>query len=181
MPRFARMMGFTAALLLALNSSLRAQEPAYKLGQTDVAAVIGLGGLGDASIAIGGRFERAIKDLPEFGDGVLGIMVGADWWHYSNDVVGTNYDWTYIPISGTANYHFKVESGKWDPFLGLGLGFWIASTPNCTGCSANSGLYFVGRAGVRYYFSPNLAFYADAGAGAATFDVGMNFKLKGGS
>jgi hypothetical protein len=44
-------------------------------------------------------------------------------------------------------------------------------------CS-NSALYFIGRAGIRYFYKPNMALYADAGAGAATLNVGVTFKLK---
>jgi hypothetical protein len=59
---------------------------------------------------------------------------------------------------------------------------WIVDAPDCgpIDCDYSSGVYFVGRAGVRYFFSPAMAFYADAGAGASTFNVGVTFKLSGG-
>ena len=178
MPEVMRYAALTAVLLGTLNGGVKAQE-GFGLGYSDVGVVVGLGGIGDASLSLGGRFEKAIKALPEMGNGTLGIMVSADWWHYTNDILGTNYGWTYFPISGTANYHFRVEGGKWDPFLGAGLGIWIVSVPNCPGCSGSSGVYLVGRAGVRYFLAPTMALYADVGAGAAALDVGATFKLSG--
>jgi hypothetical protein len=148
------------------------------LGYTDVGGVIGLGNIGNASIAFGGRFERVFKKLPDLGDGLLGIGVSADVYSYDYGP-GTL---RYIPFGATANYHFKLDpKNKLDAFLGAGLGF---QTISCTGaagfsCSGySSGVYFIGRAGGRYFFKPNLALYADAGAGAATISVGLAFKLK---
>jgi hypothetical protein len=178
MPRFTRVMAVVAALLLTLSWNGRASAQGFAVGHTDIGPVIGLGGIGSASVSIGGRFETGIKALPEMGNGVLGIEASIDWWHYS-----TGYgDWSWFPISATANYHFHVEGGKIDPFLGLGLGLWIVSAPDCgpIKCNYNSGVYFVGRAGARYFFAPAMALYADVGAGASTLNVGLMFKLKGG-
>lgn len=148
------------------------------LGYTDVGGVIGLGNLGGASLSVGGRAERIFKKLPDLGDGLLGIGVSADVYSYTAGP-GTV---RFIPIGATANYHFKIDPAKkLDAFLGLGLGFWSTS---CSGfgsisCSGfNSGLFFIGRAGGRYFLKPNLALYADAGAGAATLNVGLTVKLK---
>ena len=178
MPRSSRVLALLAALLLTLTWSSPAQAQGFNPGSNHLAAVIGLGGIGSASVSIGGRFEHAIKALPDMGDGVLGIEVSADWWHYSSNFGTGNYSWTYIPISGTANYHFQVEGGKWDPFLGAGLGFWIVSD-SCGSfdCGSNSGIYFVGRAGVRYFFQPAMSLYADVGAGASTINIGASFKV----
>jgi hypothetical protein len=174
-----RVMAVTAALLLTLSWNGRAAAQGYGVGYTDVGPVIGFGGLGEAGLSIGGRFERAIKALPDMGNGVLGIEASFDWWSFS---VGS-FDWSYIGIAGTVNYHFHVEGGEWDPFLGLGLGDYIVNAPDCGPISCGSygtGIYFVGRAGVRYFFSPAMAAYADVGAGAATFNAGIMFKLSGG-
>ncbi len=149
------------------------------LGYTDVGAVVGLGNLGGANLAFGGRFEKVFKKLPDLGDGLLGIGVSADIYSWSSG----GADFRYIPIGATANYHFKLDpKNKFDAFLGAGLGFQsVSCSVNGSGnlCgSANSGLYFIGRAGGRYFLKPNLALYADAGAGAATISVGLTFKLK---
>jgi hypothetical protein len=171
----------TFALLAIPSLEVRAQTSgagAISLGYSDIAGVIGLGGIGEASIALGGRYEKIIKALPDMGDGLLGIRVGVDWYSFS---VG-DFSWSYIPVSGSVNYHFKMQNTKFDPFVGAGLGFYIVSEPSgYAGPGFNSGLYFIGVIGMRYFLNPNMAFYADAGAGAGALHVGLSWKLGGGS
>jgi hypothetical protein len=171
------------AALVAGAAALAVQatraEAQVSLGYTDVGAVIGLGNLAGANVSFGGRFEKVFKKLPDLGDGLLGIGVSADVYSWGSG--GANY--RYIPIGATANYHFKLDpKSKLDAFLGAGLGFQAVSCSyNGAGnlCSGyGSTLYFIGRAGGRYFLSPKTAVYADLGAGAATVNVGMTFKLK---
>jgi hypothetical protein len=167
-----------------------ASAPDFGVGYTDIGPVVGLGGLGGASASFGGRFEHAIKTLPDMGNGILGIQVSAEYYSWSAGGSGNGFTYNssikYIPIGVTANYHFRLEdSPKFDPFVGLGLGYNVVScsyTSNFgsafTGnCGYNSGIYFIGRAGARYFFSPSMAGYADLGAGGATLNVGLMFKL----
>ena len=176
-----------ASLPAAAQSTTAASAPAqsadttkraFGVGHTDIGPTLGLGGIGAASFAIGGRFERGIKALPDMGDGVLAIGLSADWYNYNDTFTGADYDFTYIPIAATANYHIKIKNNsKFDPFVGLGLGYLIVDTPY-TG-SYSSGIYFVGRVGARWFMTPKMALYGDAGAGAATLNVGVTFKLSG--
>jgi len=144
----------------------------------DIGPTVGLGGIGSASLAIGGRLEKGIRTLPNMGNGILGIQASFDYYSYGI----TGYDYRYIPIGATANYHFVLENTpKFDPFLGLGLGYSILSCDfRGTGQDfcPNSGIYFIGRAGARYYFQERMAAYADVGAGAATVNVGLMFRLQ---
>lgn len=178
MPRSSRLTAAAAALLLTFAWNGQAQAQGFNPGSNHIAGVIGLGGIGDAAVSIGGRFEHAIKALPEMGDGVLGFEVSVDWWQYRGRYGTGEYRWTYIPISGTANYHFNLEDERWDPFLGAGLGLWIGND-NCGSidCGSSSGLYFVGRAGVRYFLEPAMSLYADIGEGASKLNVGASFKV----
>lgn len=175
--RGMRAVRLAVALSVIAVSAPGAQNPApggMALGYTDIGAVVGLGGLGEASMALGGRFERVFKAVPDLGDGLIGIGVSVDWYSYS---IGP-YDWSYIPVGATANYHFKMENKKWDPFLGVGLGYYIVSEPSGYVGSWNSGIYMIGRAGVRYFMTNSMAFYADAGAGSAALSLGMTFTLR---
>lgn len=149
----------------------------YGMGYTDIGPTLGLGGLGSAGLSIGGRFEKAIKRLPSLGDGTLGFQVSADYYRYSNAFAAVDYSFKFIPIGATANYHVKVNDKKFDPFFGAGLGYSIVST-SYTG-SFSSGIYFIGRAGLRYFMSNGLALYGDVGAGAATLNAGLMFKMGG--
>lgn len=174
-----KLSAVVAALAVTVASSLSAQSSGggkFDVGYMDIGPTVGLGGIGAAGIAIGGRFERAFKKLPDLGNGTLGIEASLDTWNYSERFLGTGFDFRYIAIGVTANYHFEVKSNpKVDPFLGLGLGNSSVST-DYTG-DFSSGIYFIGRAGIRYLFKPRMALYADAGAGASTINVGVTFGI----
>jgi hypothetical protein len=163
------------------------------LGYQDIGGVIGIGGLGEADLAFGGRFERVFKSLPDLGDGLLGLQVGVDWYHWS---AGYSYPGgsgsasaTVIPIGVTANYHFKMQDKKFDPFFGAGLGYEIANadacvtylgTEYCGGSgSYDSGIYFIARGGLRYFVNQSTALYAEIGAGAATLSLGATWRMGG--
>jgi len=190
MRRLSFLTAVTVVSVLVLNAhALSAQaKPAapgnFGMGYTDVGPTIGLGGLGSASAAFGGRFEHAIKTLPDMGNGVLGIQAGVDYYSWSSGAIG-GYNWSYkyIPVGVTANYHFALEDKRFDPFVGLGLGYnvvscsWSGPTIGSNDCGYNSGIYFIGKAGARYFFSPKMAVYGDVGAGAATLNLGLMFKL----
>ena len=174
----------TIGVMAISSADARAQAAAttgggVARGYSDVAGVLGLGGIGEASIALGARYEKIIKNLPDMNDGLLGIRAGLDW--YSFSVLG--YSWSYIPLSVSANYHFKMQNRKFDPFVGAGLGYYIVSEPSgYVGSGYNSGVYFIGVIGMRYFMNENMAFYADAGAGAGALHVGLSWKLgKGGA
>lgn len=182
---FSRKAGsfLTAIACVAITASsaaaqARAGTGAFTVGYTDIGPVVGLGGLhGDASVSIGGRFEHGFKALPDLGNGILGIQVAAEYYSYSAPFFSAKF----LPIGVTVNYHFKLDEPKIDPFVGLGLGYDITSCsyPGSTnfGCGYDSEIYFIGRAGVRYFFAPSMALYGDVGAGGATLNLGIMFKL----
>lgn len=176
--RRATLLAAIASLAPAIAAEAQdaSSTSVFKVGYMDIGPTIGLGGIGEAGIAFGGRFERGIKALPELGNGVVGIQASVDIWNYNVPYTGGQYDWRYTNIGVTANYHFQVKSNpKVDPFLGLGLGNSSVST-DFVG-SYSSGIYFIGRAGIRYFYKPRLALYADAGAGASTLNVGATFGI----
>jgi hypothetical protein len=160
-----------------------ASAQAFKVGQTDIGPVIGLGGIHGANIAFGGRFERGFKQVPDLGNGIIGLMVGVDYYSWGDSFGGFGWNWTYIPIGATANYHFQLtDNDKLDPFVGLGLGYYVISCdyPG-TGfdpCGGASTLYFIGRVGGRYNFSERGAFYAEAGTGTALINAGFLLRLR---
>lgn len=156
-----------------------AMPSGFTVGHTDVGAIIGLGGLGGADFAIGGRFEKGIKQLPDLANGILGVQAAVDYYNADYDFL-VDDSFTYIPMSVTANYHFNLKNKKFDPFLGLGLGY-LCARYDCgalCGSASTGGVYLVGRLGMRYFMNQKTAFYADVGAGAASLDVGLVFKLK---
>ena len=173
---------FACIAVPARLASAQATKPtqSFGMGYTDIGPTVGRGNLGGASASIGGRFEHAIKALPDMGNGMLGIQAGFEYYSWSGGTGVGSYSWKYIPIGVTANYHFKLDNAKIDPFVGLGLGYQIITcdAPGLPGgyCS-NSAVYFIGRAGARYFFNPKMAAYGDVGAGASTLSLGLMFKL----
>jgi len=175
-PMIRKVLG-TAAIVIGLTIATEPVQAQFAVGYTDIGLTVGLGNVGEASLAPGLRFEKAIRDLPNYGNGVLGIMASAQYYSWS----GPGYDWSYIPIGVTGNYHFQLENNeKFDPFVGLGLGYQIVSC-DVSGfgdvCS-DSALYFIGRLGARYFLNDKFAAYADAGAGGATINIGATLRLK---
>ena len=173
----SKLVGSVATLaLLAIAAAPQAQAQVSK-GYSDVGFVLGIGNIRGANIAFGGRYENIFKKLPDLGNGLLGIELSADVYSFSPPRGNVRY----IPVGATFNYHFPIDpANKIDLFLGAGLGFESVSCSNfpTNDCGYNSGLYVIGRAGGRYFFSPRTALYADLGAGAATINVGLTFKLK---
>ena len=175
----AKMLMVLSCVAVAAQSAaaqVRPRSGGFGMGYTDVGPVIGLGGLGDADISIGGRFERAIKALPDLANGTLGLQVAFDYYSFSNSFISVKH----VPIGVTANYHFRLDEPKFDPFVGIGLGYKIISCdiPGTSNIDcANSDIYVIARAGMRYFFGQSTAFYADIGAGAATLNLGLMFKL----
>jgi hypothetical protein len=170
--------------VVCMTSSFAFAQEGFTNGTSDIGGVISVGGLAGAGTGFGGRFEMGVKDLPNLGNGVLGIGVAVDRYSWDDTYLTTSFGGSYTPISVTANYHFHLENRKVDPFVGLGLGDLIVhSTCNisgfdCGGASASSGIYFVGHAGIRYYFSDKLAAFADVGSGYGNLHVGIVYKLK---
>lgn len=170
----------TIASLVFLAAAVAPQAHAQVTkGYSDVGVVLGFGNLGDANLAFGGRYENVFKKLPDLGNGLLGFELSADVYSFSRSSATVRY----IPIGATLNYHFPIDpKNKVDLFLGAGLGFQtISCAYNGAGnfCGGyNSNVYVIGRAGGRYFFTPRTALYADLGAGAATINVGLTFKLK---
>lgn len=165
-----------AVAVVALALAAGSASAQFKVGTLDVGPTIGLGGLGDgAGINIGGRIEKGIKELPSLGNGILGIDAFVQ--HWGLDCGGFCDDASVLFLGARVNYHFVLKSNpKIDPFIGLGLGYAKWSTD--FDVFDDSGVDFVGNAGVRYYFSEKMAAYADLGTGAATINLGLMFKLK---
>ena len=103
----------------------------FGLGYVDIGPTVGFGSLGSANMAYGGRFEKAVN-------GSIGIQVGVSYYSWTAadqyGEFGYTYNYTYIPIGVTANYHFKFADSKLDPFIGAGLGYEIVSCSYRGGC-----------------------------------------------
>jgi hypothetical protein len=179
------------ALSVVGASAASAQDRGFTSATTDVGPVIGVGGLTGAAVGFGGRFEKGFKELPKLRDGVLGIGVSLDYFKFDTSLIGFRYDYKAIPFAVTVNYHVALDNKKLDPFFGAGLGYEHFSVKfNGQGCvfggidicsdaGYGSGLYLVGHAGIRYFWRPGIALYADVGSGSGALHLGIMFKLPG--
>jgi hypothetical protein len=181
----ALVIAFCAAAASGASAQTNETGMGFNEGYVDVGPVVGVGGINGASASFGGRFEMGLKELPK---GVLGLGVSADYYSFNSTFSNvTGFSWTFLPIAVTVNYHFHLDNRKIDPFVGAGLGYEHASVsgPSCLFagidlCSNaySSGAYFVGHGGIRYFFMPNMAVYADVGSRSGALHGGIMFKIK---
>ena len=113
-----------------------------------------------------------------------------DYWRWTSETdKDFGYSWTYtwVPVNVFGAYHLELSDGKWDLFAGLGLGYLVVNgTLNAPDGSKkdlyadqpyNSYVFWNGMAGVRYFFSPNLAAQARLGWAVSVFSLGVDFTL----
>jgi hypothetical protein len=139
---------------------------------------LGLSGVGSTA-AFGVNGEMAYNDR-------ISIGAWADTWSYG-ETYGTalgEYSWDirYIALAGTGAYHFPIKSApKWDPFVGLALGYYMVSTETSgigvTYTGDANRIFLGGFGGARYSFSPTMAGVARLGFGASYLTLGLDFKL----
>lgn len=165
MVRTLRANACVLALVVAVTSVASAQ---YESGRKFVGPHIGLSGVGSAP-SIGAQFEVAM-------DGRLGIGGFVDYWSYDFGNSFENAGVSYIALGATGSYHFEIDDDKWDPFVGLALGYFVVSWDDDLGdTGASSRIFLGGQGGVRYFFKDNIAFVARAGFGASYLSVGVDF------
>lgn len=150
---------FTVATLGLTSAS--AQD--YKKGDNLLNVGIGLGG--GFGTPIGVSFEHGFTEKISGGAMVT----------YSNlDVAG--YKLNYIIGGLRASYHFDFGVEKLDPYAGLMLGYIKIGGPSGYAGSAGN-VAFGGHVGARYYLTPKIGAFVEAGYGAANLTVGAAFKF----
>jgi hypothetical protein len=166
MARTTRVLTVALFALLVSSSAVSAQ---WEAGKWFAGPHIGLSGVG-STISFGAAAEKAYNKN-------IGITGMFDYWSYDPGGFSDDFNYRYIAIAGLGSYHFIVTNTKIDPFLGLGLGYYVVSVdcPGSFDCDAST-LFFAGQAGARYFFKPNLAGVARAGTGAGILSFGVEWK-----
>jgi len=164
------------ALFIYGNSSAQFTPEHHYLGPS-----IGLSFLGSVP-QFGVNYEYGM-DLQNFGRvGIGGIF---RYWSYNEDFFDGHWSYTDILIGLQGNYHFKLETDKFDPWLGLTLAYDAGSVswdgPGGNFTSPTVGGFFIGaNAGARYWVSPTIAISARLGFGSLSYgglDLGVDFKF----
>lgn len=185
--RYAFTVTAVAATVAALAQPAAAQEKpgstGFGNGYTDIGPTVGFGNVGKASASYGARLERAFKPLPDY-DGLLGIQASVDYYSYSTPLGGgSRWNYKYMPVAVTVNYHFNVDYPPLDLFLGAGAGYAVRScsatgTSALDDCGYSSGVDAIGRVGARFFFTSKVAMYVDTGTSGATVNTGLMVKLR---
>jgi hypothetical protein len=172
-------IGLAALTALLLAFAPPEAEAQFELGQKYIGAHIGLSGVGSAA-ALGLHGEFAYNEN-------IGIGATFDTWSYSERYTGIfQAGWTirYLAFAGTGAWHFPVESNpKLDPFVGLGVGYFVVDSKwdggGVIGSYSGSGsrVFADGFAGLRYHFQPTLSGVLRAGVSVSYLTAGMDFRF----
>ncbi len=173
-------------IITALGLITSTANAQFVKGGNYIGAHIGLSGVGSA-ITLGLDYERAITDPGEVGPGIIGIGGVFDYFTYGSNEFGYSDvgTWTYIDFGVSGMYHFVLDNKKLDPFVGLILGYEVASWSwkgdysylNKYYSPSAGGFTLGGSVGIRYFINDNLALQARAGFGFYLVAVGVDFKF----
>ena len=125
---------------------------------------------------IGGYYERAMTDNIGIGASVNYVRSSASYDMGSAIDITT----TQLAISLRGAYHFKLSNKKLDPYAGVGLAYRnfgyksTAANMNLTlGTPAGIQIF----AGSRYFFTNNIAAFAEVGYGVSFLNIGATYKF----
>src|SRR5512143_2371006 len=150
---------------IAILSGLLLASPAqaqFSAGVQTIGPSVGLSFLG-SSPQFGVNYENGFssESYGTWGWGLLGR-----YWSYSDDWYWGKWTYTNILIGGTVALHFKVGDGKFDPAVGILLGYDIVSSSTTYNSGYAGYNYGSGSASfftatfyghLRYWFTPNVA------------------------
>jgi hypothetical protein len=131
-----------------------------------------------------------LGSTPEFGANYeyaidKNMAIGGIFRYLSYSSNDWNYTYTFLGAQG--NYHFDklFMSNKWDPFVGLVLGFnsysssWKGFGPSW-GATGSGGLYLSGHASLRYWINPDFGVQARLNVGnynSGGLEIGCDWKF----
>jgi hypothetical protein len=185
---------FTLAIIFACVSASMAQDDVFKKGDKVFQIGIGLGndlnGTGYSTtippIVISGEYGITDALIKKTGKGYVGV--GGYFAYTANkskyDISGHEYGWkwTYMIIAGRGAFHYQFVD-KLDTYAGVIAGFNIASSKyygwdGYTGDAASAGGFTYSTfVGARYYFTNNIAAFAEAGFGFNLLEAGLAIKF----
>ncbi|MBI35454.1 MAG: hypothetical protein CMP67_08840 [Flavobacteriales bacterium] len=181
---------FVGALMLAPSTS---NAQAFEQGKSQVSAGYGFGNFIQALFetyavydgfdkSLTGplfvRYEYGVSEKIGFGVNFAYASVAADY----NDIFGDpqSINWSSWSALARVNRHFG-ESDKFDPYIGLGLGYRTASWKFTElGTGTTTSLFPLGMeatVGARYMFTPNIGLYSEIGIAKAIAQFGINAKF----
>lgn len=171
---------FLAVMAVMAFSPMYAQQ--FNVGTSAVNVGVGFGtslaGTGTARPAVSASYEYG---LWEAGPGVisLGGYVGNTGYNYKWN--GGKYSWNYTIVGARSAYHFNgiTSVPQLDPYGGAMIGYNIVSYSGSDDYSNSygSGLEFSLFVGARWFFTDNVAAFAELGYGVSYLNLGVAFKF----
>ena len=159
---------------LVISQAVYAQS--YEKGNKLLNVGLGLGTYGAGGLGFGGSFEVGIH--PAISVGVLAGYSGR------SNYLGSGARWSVLTLGVRGSYHLgellKLNDDKIDIYAGLGLGYRNVSwgyTGTLYSDNSGSGILPLAHIGGRYYFSNNMAAYAELGSGFGALQAGISFKF----
>jgi|GEM_PF-1712959 outer membrane protein W len=171
----ALVVGATQTVLAQPEQTTQTQSAYIKAGKLLVQGNVGYGG--GAFIASGASFpivpqvnvEYILADNA-FGEGTGSFGIGGVGALGLYSIAGSNV--TSIVAGVQGNYHF-VPKAKFDPYIGLMLGFYTYTLSDRFGSISYSGLGWSGHAGANYWFSNGFGLHGRIGYGVAIISLGV--------
>lgn len=161
-----------------------AQE--FEVGTNAINAGIGLGGYyggyntSSQSPVFSASYERGVWDVPGPGVVSLGGYLGHKRFNnkYNDNFSNTNFDysWSYTIIGVRGAYHYTgLDVDNLDVYGGVMASVRILGGDEFDGIGSRPGATaFVGG---RWYFTDNIAGFAEAGYGVAFLTIGASFRF----
>lgn len=149
------------ALFVATTTATFAQD-AFRKGDNIVGLKVGFGNYG---IPFALNYERGIIDNI-FGANKLDLGVGGDLGFRTYGNHGYNY--TDFTIAARGAFHYEFTRNL-DTYIGLSLGALLNNY--------NSGVYFTGFIGTRYWLSQKWALGVEFGSGLSYGSLGVSYRF----
>lgn len=164
---------------LFLSMVVFAQNGAYSKGDKLLNIGVGLNSYYSGGIPVGASFELGITED-------ISVGVNVDYLSHKYKGYGADWKFTALYIGARGSYHFNtllnINNEKVDLYGGAALGYrsfkWNDGDVEGLKNSYGSGVYFGVFAGGKYYFTNNIAGFAELGAiGSTNVRLGVAFKF----
>ena len=177
MKRFFVVLGL-AGMLSLFSATSHAQ---FRKGDNLVNLGFGLNSYYSGGLPFCAAYEYGVSKYVSVG-GEL------DYLSYHYGVLGTDYHFNALYLSGRVSYHFNelfnINDKKWDIYGGGSAGYRSYNDNYNNGVYYSRGGYysssfFIGvHAGARYYFAPKVGAFSEVGAlGSSNIRVGITFRF----